>query len=51
MDVIQVFVTLFSKSSAADLLYVGKGYEQTQRPLFRDPSSPDGTRETFPLDS
>ena len=25
MDILQIFVTMFSKSSAADLLYVGKG--------------------------
>ena len=25
MEIFQVFVTMFSKSSAADLLYVGKG--------------------------
>ena len=25
MDIFQVFVTMFSKSTAADLLYVGKG--------------------------
>ena len=26
MEIFQVFVIMFSKSSAADLLYVGKGY-------------------------
>ena len=35
MEIFQVFVTMFSKSSAADLLYVGKGKKLSAADLIK----------------